>query len=270
MIYDLASSVADYPERPGPPRRSILVCTYQRSGSTLLGEAMYFAGDLGCPLEYFHRGFASFGERWQARDSIALAKRLHRHRTDPGGTLSVKLMWPDLARIAEGHDEALAAALRHRPADTSDETYRRIHALLSDILPNPHWVSLRRIDTVRQAISLFRAWKSGVWRGLEWSMARDTVDPVYDFEALQRLLNTVRNAQAHWQRFFAAAGVQPCRVSYESLSADYEGTLRRLFAQLGNADAPIMPPRLRRQADQRSEMLLQRFLRDLRDQAATG
>jgi LPS sulfotransferase NodH len=265
MIYDLASSAADYPERIGPPHRSILICTYQRSGSTLLGEAMHSTGVLGCPLEYFHRGFASFGERWGARDAFALADRLHRHRTDPGGTLSVKLMWPDLARIADSHDAALAAGLRLTPAETSDESYRRVHVLLADILPNPAWIWLRRVDTLRQAVSLYRARKSGIWRGLEWAAGRDTSDPDYDFEALLRTLSTVRNAQEHWRRFFAAAGIEARAVTYEALSTNYEGTLRQLFAEMGARDAQIPAPRLQRQADRRSEALANKFLREIKD-----
>ncbi len=50
--YDLVRAEADYPEWQGPPRRTLLICTQPRSGSTLLGEALWFAGGLGCPLEY--------------------------------------------------------------------------------------------------------------------------------------------------------------------------------------------------------------------------
>ena len=50
--YDLASAAHDYPIWEGLPRRTVLLCTHPRSGSTLLGEALYFAGGLGCPLEY--------------------------------------------------------------------------------------------------------------------------------------------------------------------------------------------------------------------------
>ena len=54
LTYDLAGPEGDYPEWDGPPRRSIVLCTHPRSGSSLLGEALTFAGGFGCPLEYFH------------------------------------------------------------------------------------------------------------------------------------------------------------------------------------------------------------------------
>lgn len=266
MIYDLASSAFDYPERDGRPLRSMLVCTYQRSGSTLLGEAMYAAGGFGCPLEYYHRGFSDGGERWQADDAASLTRNLYRYRTDPTGTLGAKLMWPDVARIADAYDPSLAAALRHRPEETSGETYKQAYALLLDIFPDPHWISLRRSDMVRQAVSLFKAQRSGIWRGLEWSVGRDTPDPEYDFDALKRTLATVHNAQSHWQRFFDSAGIRAFSVSYEAMFTDFSATLKALFTDLGNPGAEIGQPRLRRQADSRSERLLLRFLHDLRDE----
>jgi hypothetical protein len=37
MSYDLADAGADYPEWHGPPCRTLVICTQQRSGSTLTG-----------------------------------------------------------------------------------------------------------------------------------------------------------------------------------------------------------------------------------------
>src|SRR5262249_3954211 len=67
--YDLATERGDYPDRDGPPNRTLLVCCHPRSGSTLLGEAIFTAGGLGCPLEYLHRGFRpAFAARWKTPD----------------------------------------------------------------------------------------------------------------------------------------------------------------------------------------------------------
>ena len=79
-VYDLVTAVANYQEWQGRPSRSVLICTQQRSGSTLLGEAIYFGGGLGCPLEYFHVGFRpGFEARWASktfRDYTNLAERI--------------------------------------------------------------------------------------------------------------------------------------------------------------------------------------------------
>src|ERR1700761_3198901 len=94
VSYDLAMAAHDYPAWHGEPRRSILICSHPRSGSTLLGEALYFAQGLGCPLEYFHPGFRPpMAERWHAPEIRRYAQSVKAHRTDPGGTLAVKLFW---------------------------------------------------------------------------------------------------------------------------------------------------------------------------------
>jgi LPS sulfotransferase NodH len=75
-----------------------LICTHPRSGSTLLGEALYFAGDLGCPLEYFHAGFRpTLAARWGCAGLEDYGRAVHRWRTDPSGTLSVNLNCHDVA-----------------------------------------------------------------------------------------------------------------------------------------------------------------------------
>lgn len=100
-LYDLASIRADYPIRLDAPSQSLILCSYQRSGSTLLGEAIHDASGLGCPLEYFHTGFRPrFARRWNADNIRTYAEAVYRYRTDPSGILSVKLFWYDLEEIA--------------------------------------------------------------------------------------------------------------------------------------------------------------------------
>src|SRR5947207_3029397 len=99
--YDLATAGHDHPLWDGLPRRTILICTHPRSGSTLLGEALYFADGLGCPLEYFHAGFRpTFTARWGCADIVDYGRAVHRWRTDMSGIHSVKLFWRDVAELA--------------------------------------------------------------------------------------------------------------------------------------------------------------------------
>ena len=104
-IYDLSLSANDFAPWEGSPARSIVICSHPRSGSTLLGEAIHFAGGLGCPLEYLHRGFRpTLAARWQAPDLDTYVAAMHRWRTDPSGTVATKLFWQDVEEIA--HERA--------------------------------------------------------------------------------------------------------------------------------------------------------------------
>jgi LPS sulfotransferase NodH len=258
-VYDLAAAGGDYPPRDGAPERSIVVCTQQRSGSTLLGEAMYFAGGMGCPLEYFHPGFQpAFAGRWNAAGSYVAA--LHRHRTTPSGVFATKLFWRDLLDLANERAPGRFEALRMAsPAAVPFESYRELFGLIADIVPNASWIFLTRRDAVRQAISNYVAWKTARWRLSDEQEHRVASVPDYDVHLIRRLLSRILRSNAHWRRFFEANGIAVCELAYEELEQDYTESLRRVFAAIGFADATIPPARLRKQADAVNDALLARF-----------
>jgi len=265
--YDLTSAAADYAPWQGAPLRTLVICTQQRSGSTLLGEAMYFAGGMGCPLEYFHSGFRpDFEARFQPADIHAYAATLHELRTDTSGVFSVKLFWQDAIDLvreiapSEFHWRRNGHAMQLDP-----DAHRRIFAILANLVPNPTLVFLRRRDTIRQAVSLFMAGRSRQWRQLspgKGSGARATV--AYDFHRIFRFLSTIQRTNTHWTNFFGANGLAHYEMVYEDLESDYQGTLRRFFDALGRQDAAIAAPRLHKQSDIHSEEQLQRFLSEFR------
>ncbi|HWG99070.1 MAG TPA: Stf0 family sulfotransferase [Pilimelia sp.] len=204
--YDLATAAYDRADGGfDRPRRSVLLCTMRRTGSTLLGEALHRAGGLGCPLEYLHAGFRPrFAARWGTPDLAGYVRALYRYRTDATGTLGIKLFWPDLLAVyAERHPDRVAAyagtagpapagggpagpAPAHRgpagpasapagPAPVAGEPggaaaapdFDRLAELVAELFPNPSYVFLWRRDLLRQAISDCRAALSGRWRSLD-------------------------------------------------------------------------------------------------------
>ncbi|MEI9994419.1 MAG: Stf0 family sulfotransferase [Rhizomicrobium sp.] len=261
-VYDLTLASADYPDWTGPPRRCLVLCTQQRSGSTLLGEALTFARGLGCPLEYFHEGFRpAFQARWQASELDGYVANLWRRRTDPSGVLSIKLFWRDLVALAEEiAPDNVADEDRMRPAATPADFYRGLFAHIAPRLPHAEFLFLHRRDTVRQAISNYAAWRTGGWRRLS---ARDAPPPPYDFDAILGLHRRILRSNAHWRNFFAANALVPHEIVYEDMEQDYQAAIRRLLDALGRADAPVVPPRLHKQGDDAAiAALTERFLRD--------
>ena len=260
--YDLAQAPADYPAWPGLPERSLVVCTQQRSGSTLLGEALHAAGGLGCPLEYLHPGFRPrMQKRWGAADIGTFIAAMHRHRTDPSGTFAIKFFWQDFAAIlCERHPDRFAASHFGPPAQMPPDRYRRIHEAIAEFLPAATWILLTRRNTLRQAVSLYVASMSREWRRLgDGPRHAKAKDADYDFLQIFILLTRIQERDAHWRRFFEATSLPCHHLYYEDIDADYSGTIRKLFTALGRPDAPITPPRLQKQADARSEELVQKF-----------
>ncbi|MXO71256.1 Stf0 family sulfotransferase [Alteraurantiacibacter buctensis] len=258
--YDLTSRERDYAAWRGPPRRSLVICTLPRSGSTLLGEAMYFAGGLGCPLEYLHAGFRPrFEEIWDVTGLEGLVEALWRNRTDPSGVLSVKLMWRDVVdvacELAPGRFGHLGQA---DPQTLSPESYRDLLALIGQLLPNPAFIHLYRRDRVRQAVSGVVAEQTGQWRSIPGAEMQRRADPVYDAEAISRQIAYADWSNAHWRNLLAHAGSSRA-LAYEDLVRDFSGTLVPLLRELGSSGEPP-PPRMQRQADGHSEQFVLRYL----------
>jgi trehalose 2-sulfotransferase len=262
--YDLATAGADYPAWDGPPDRTVIVCSHPRSGSTLLGEAIYAAGQLGCPLEYLHRGFRpTFERRWHAHDLAAYVRAMHRHRTDRSGVFSIKLFWQDV------EDTVMEA--RDPGADP-----KGVLDALRPIVPDPTFVYLTRADRVRQAVSAMIASVTSSFRALPGlsgpnggagPVAPTARAPEYDYDAILRQLAAADYSKARWDAFFAATGIEPYRVQYEELVADYGRTTVGVLTRLGRQVEPS-PPRLQRQATAQSEEFVRRFLAD--DQRRDG
>ena len=266
--YDLV--LADYPPWQGLPKRSLVICTQQRCGSTLLGEAIYFAGGLGCPLEYFHVGFRpGFEARWKPADFRDYVATLHRLRTDPSGTFAIKLFWRDLLRVAREINPAEFGApftssdMLAELHDVSAEAHRRMFATMFEFLPLPVFVLLTRRDQIRQAVSLAIAAQTRRWRKFNSSRTGGP-QAQYRFYHIVRLLAAIQKSNADWMDFLRANHVQYYEIVYEDLLHDYEATLRKFFTAIGRPDAPIVAPRLVKQADALSEEYVQRFLEDFR------
>jgi LPS sulfotransferase NodH len=273
VVYDLGSALADYPVWEGKPSGSLLVCTHLRSGSTLLGEAMYAAGDMGCPIEYFHSGFQpAFMERWGTLDFPSYLDAVYRRRTAPNGTLGVKLFWTDVEDLSisalPGEEARLRGEFAAKPAPA---TYLNIFSLLSDLFPNPRFIYLVRRDRLRQAVSLVKAGQTKSFRRIPGirDSPREKV-PEYDYDQIAGCLALGDYCHRHWRELFRVVGIEPYRLYYEDLAGNFPGTLRELYRSLGMPGALIAPPRLERQADRASEEFLLRYLEEDRRRQLSG
>ena len=270
--YDLTLAEHDYPPWEGAPRRTILLCSEQRSGSTLLGEALYFAGNLGCPLEYFHAGFRpDFVARWRTHDADDYLHAVHRHRTAPGGTFSAKLFWRDVLDLLAERDTALRDSLAvSQPEATDPDLYRRSARTLAPLFDDATFIHLKRLDRVRGAVSGDLAEQTGLWRAIPGVGEHEPLtDPVFDFNRIATRIANTAWAHAHWANLFAAIDATPIVLGYEDLTRDYTGSVGTILRAL-DSDAPAPSPRMQRQSDRRSEDFALRYLREAQARAASA
>ena len=82
---------------------------------------------------------------------------------------------------------------------------------------------------VGQALSHVRALQSGAWI----SKKKELREPHYDAEAIHRAVRQAIEHDQGWESFFRQNDIEPYRIGYESLCADFEGELSRLLPFLG-------------------------------------
>jgi len=255
---------------------SYVVCATPRSGSTLLCKTLAETGVAGDPEEFFEAVPATGVPRrpldylggLDDPEALALVERapphpappysdlravgsypehLERARewgTTPNGVFGAKIMWAHLEDLA-------------RQCDSDD-----LRAVVDTVFDRPRLVWVRRADTVRQAVSLWRAMQTQSWRA---ENEADAGEPQYSFAAIHHLVELLSAHDAAWGRFFASGGADVLTVAYDDLASDLAGVLARTLDHIGVAppDGALEAlPRLRRQADGRSGAWADAYARD--------
>ena len=250
----------------GEPTRTIVIASSQRSGSSLLAEALWATGCAGAPDEYFsasviaeaadNLGIPRFTTaerlrrqvkrgtlRVQWRRSLRIDPRsldgylryLYAHRTSPNGVFSVKIHWDHFAELSQ-------------------------RGLRLEDLPQPiSWIHISRGDLLAQAVSLARANRTNQWNTRRVPNHRRAPSLEYDDAAVLSAYRVLAEAAAQWPRFFEQAGITPISVVYEDLDAEYEPTVRRVLDGLGIDVGDIAEPELQRQRDAINSDWIRRF-----------
>ena len=258
--YDLLTEKYDRPATE-PVTRRYLIASTPRSGSTLLAEGLMTAG-LGVPMEYLDLGatLPYLARRWGTDDLTEYVEHVHRLRSRHG-VLGVKAHWHQVVFIVN------TALGRPRTAELSYTDARRV---LEHLVPAPRYVWIGRRDLDRQTVSHFVALGTG-----QWSDTGDGTEPPppppYDFGKLEEIRSYLAVCEQAWARYFELNGIEPLRVEYEDLAADYEATMAKVVAYLGGStESSIPPPRLRRQSGSRTAPLLERYRAERRQAVAAA
>jgi trehalose 2-sulfotransferase len=263
-------------------RRSYLVCATQRSGSTLLCELLKETGVAGRPEEYFEAmrdtgvpphpgdflaglprtglGIRDDPEPPEAPAYSALTgvvdyrehlRRTFERGTTPNGVFGAKLMFNQLGEL-----QALAGQLPEYAGLGSG-------ALLERLFRGPRYVWVSRRDTVRQAVSMFKALQTRSWRS--GAAGGERPAPEYLFEGIDHLARRFTADDEGWRACFSRHDITPLRLSYEDdLERDPDGTVRRVLEWIGVSPPPGWTARepTRRQSDATSEQWVAAYHRD--------
>lgn len=272
----------------GVPTRCYLVCATQRSGSTLLCEGLESTGIAGRPREFFEElketglprrpreyfwelrspevfrllphesqldGDSERHSTWSREDYARHLEAALREGTTPNGVFGAKLMW--------SYFNDFMALMRGIPrlGGMGDD------AMLHATFPRLSYVFVSRSDKVRQAVSMWRALQTWVWRN-EAAAPPDAPSerqPVYSYDAIDHLLDRLRRQEDAWRGFFFRIGQRPLQLFYEDIANDLDGCVGRVLDELGlprPAELGLQRS-MNRQSDELSESWVQSYLEDV-------
>ncbi len=243
--------------RTAPPH--IVLCTIPRSGSTLLGEALHFAGGLAVRSNISIAGSVPISKRGGTRR----ARTSSRTRRGVGGPMPA----------ARSRSSCSGAMSRN-----SSQTCRMVRgsAIPRTRLPAiiaPCSGELRPWCPIRRSCICAGSTKSVARCRASWPPIRGSgaLFPTRRTSCSARLPMTMRASpdsspiRGTVTRIGGASspanGIVPFVLTYEELTRDYTGTVARLLRHLGS-EAPVPPARLRRQSGAQTESFALRFLQE--------
>lgn len=277
------------------PKQSYLICATPRSGSTLLCAALTDIGVAGRPAEHFellletgrprqprdYFGRSNDPEVWALLDDpdfegilggprgwyapqpeavvphtvpdfAGLTRRAFELGTTPNGVFGTKIMWAyfrDFVRLArrDGRQGVAPAAI---PGAVFPSLRR--------------YVWIRRRDTTKQAVSLWKALQTWNWRHDPEVPARE-VDLRYSAAAIRHLKLRLDEHNVAWKNYFVSYGLEPVEVVYEDFIQDYGAAVLDLLVAIGVPTPEgymVQPPAMKRQADALSAAWAERFERE--------
>jgi len=234
------------------PHTSYTVCGTPRSGSGLLCEVLWKTGLAGRPDEYFLRKYVEkYSEIWRASTSYEYLNKIIEEGTTGNGVFGIKIMWDQVGYFRE----KVLRIPQYMHLQTPD--------LMGCIFPNLHYIRITRRDKVRQAVSFYKAKKTGIynWHEGEPTQYLETLE--FNFKAIDRLIHNLCDWDSSWQNYFEALKISPFNVVYEDdLEHGYEGVIKRILTYLGVniPDGLTIQAKRRKQSDEHSERFVRLYL----------
>jgi trehalose 2-sulfotransferase len=251
------------------PSLSYLICCSERTGSTLLGDALSDTGVAGRPQGYFSR-VALQNPRVrrilkEAKDDDSYLDKVLAAATTPNGVFGAKVHWEHFLTLI-----AMAGRL-------ACAQHGEVHACglepLQFALPNLRCIWLVRRNEVARAISHYRAKRTNRWHVDSRWLTDDTDgegEPDFDFNQIDAFVRSGRSDEQRWQQFFREHNILPLDVVYEEMVMDLEATVRRVLGFVGIPveNVKLRPPTLRKLADDLSREWEARYRQICADESA--
>jgi trehalose 2-sulfotransferase len=249
----VTSKAFDFPG-PVPLRKSYIVASTPRSGSTFLCSLLWQTGVLGAPSEYWNcRKRASpktigtrMMERLEASSGVDYLTKLLACRTSKNGIFGLKVHFAHFEEVFNGFPQVL------------------------ELLAPIKFIYIERQDKLAQAVSMARSLQTGIW-AFGRNRERPTIS--YDRDLISRCLRSLEVQRRGWLQWFATNRVEPHVVSYENLVADTAGVVSSIIDLLdvrGDEPHEVQQRKLARQGDGTNKEWAARYQHELAAERERG
>ncbi|HEY9723448.1 MAG TPA: Stf0 family sulfotransferase, partial [Oscillatoriaceae cyanobacterium] len=209
------------------PSVSYIICSTPRSGSSLLTEGLWSSGRMGIPAEYLnvvHQ--APLAGRWGSEGLSAYLQALTERRTDRTGAFCLKVHWAQLIQYHRWFQQERGET--PAPSTDPEAEHRARYRFLAETFPNPRFISISRLNRVRQAVSWYVAACTGEWARTAQDSGAARAVPPFNLDKLLAYLVALDAGEANWREFFRVNGVQPVAMLYEKLEEDFTAAIHEL------------------------------------------
>lgn len=212
-----------------------------RSGSFLLCECLRNTGLAGLPDEYLATPKVTqfVNQNAHIENSSDYVQYVMNKFYTQNGVFGLKTTYTQLLYwVNQAHK-------------TDIQTNNSVHIFAQKHFGELNYIYLSRHDKVRQAISYYRALKTGLWTWKKGKFKRRL--PEFNFEEIHSLVGRIRHDEARIQKYFSENNITPLNVLYERFILEYEKTALRILEFL-DVDVPhpltFTEPKLRQMADE--------------------
>ena len=218
-------------------RKLYIIATTSRSGSTHLCRMLTSTRRLGEPAEYYNvRVKPERMKLWNANSDLEYFQQMLRRTATDNGVCGIKVA---------------TLAFEHLRAELGP-----IFELL-----RPPYIWLRRRDTLRQAISLYRAQETDVWHWHQGQAKPNAAVP-FDADKINGCRKQIEDANNAWANWFAEQEIEPLKLWYEETIASPRETVESICRHVGVNDKNLPPIRsdLRVMRDELTESWLTEYV----------
>jgi len=226
-----------------------LICATPRSGSSLLCNLMANTGILGKNNTERISTDLIISIDWNKKDLTGFFEELFESTSTPDEVSGFKIQGHQIKNLVKELNKT------HK--------YRNVSAnnIIRFFPKNLKYIWLSRKDKLRQAISLSKAWKTGIFSIHKDQKRIPSTDIAFDSGSIIGAVKELKEQEVLWRNFFEKNKIKPLKLEYEKFIKDFRGTLIEILIYL---EVPIpknliVKTNLLKQSDKLSEKWIKKF-----------